>query len=296
MDQIRRVLAATDFSSGARQAAVRAAQLASAHQAELTLLHVFEPDPFVALRDLVTGSDLQTRVEEQARMELAALAEAAARHQATPVHTALHTGSPLQELTTAARDADILVLGAQGSHPIRQFALGSTAERLSRTTDRPLLVVRNEPTGGYRRVLVAMDFSDASRRALQAALRLAPDAAVRLVHCFSVPFESRLRIADVTDEQIDAYREHSRARAMDRLRDLLRQSGIGTRVHASVRQGDARLELLGAADEDGSDLIAVGKQGQSLMADALLGSVTSWLLREASCDVLVMPPKTPASA
>ena len=80
------------------------------------------------------------------------------------------------------------------------------------------------------------------------------------------------------EEEIDAYRERSRAQAMDQFEVLLRQIEVGARVRASVRQGDARLELLGAADEDGSDLIAVGKQGQSLLADTLLGSVTSWLL------------------
>ncbi|AEG91708.1 universal stress protein [Ramlibacter tataouinensis] len=296
MDPIRTVLAATDFSLGARWATSRAAQLAAAHQAALNLVHVVEPDGFLAVRDFVAGSDLQARVEEQGRMELAALAETVTRHHSLPVHTLLRTGRPLEELSAAASSADVVVLGAQGSHPVRQFALGSTADRLSRLTHRPLLVVRSEPDGGYCRVLVAVDFSEASRQALQAALRLAPDATLHLVHCFDVPFEGWLRMAGTADQQIEACRARSRARAMEQCQALLAQLGGGTRASASVRQGDARLELLAAADEEKADLIAVGKQGQALVADTLLGSVTSWVLREASCDVLMVPSKAPASA
>ena len=124
---------------------------------------------------------------------------------------------------------------------------------------------------------------------MQAARRLAPDAAFRLVHCFNVPFESRLRTADVPEDQIETLRDRARALAMEQFQELLAHTRAGTSARASVRQGDARLELLAAADEDGTDLIAVGKQGQSRLADSLLGSVTSWLLREASCDVLVVP-------
>lgn len=225
-------------------------------------------------------------------MELANLADAVRNEHGITVHAVLHTGSPLAELNTAARGADVMVLGAQGSHPVRQFALGSTAERLSRVSDRPLLVVRNEPIGPYRRALVAVDFSEASIHTLQAALQLAPGAAFHLVHCFTVPFESRLRMADVPQEQIDALRNGTHAAAMRKARELLAHAAPATSARASIRQGDARLELLAAADEDGADLIVVGKQGRSLLADTLIGSTTSWLLREASCDVLAVPAKS----
>jgi len=294
MNPIRTVALATDFSPGARPAATRAAQIAHAHQASLTLAHVFEQDVLTALRDLVTGRDVQAEFEAQARTELASLASAIGDQHGISVDTVLRKGSPHAELMTAAHGADVLVLGAQGSHPVRHFALGSTAERLSRIAERPLLVVRNEPIGRYRRALVAVDFSEASMHALQAALRLAPGAAIHLVHCFTVPFESRLRMADVPEEQIDALRKRARAAAVVKARELLVQAAAPGRI--SVRQGDARLEVLAAADEDGADLIVVGKQGRSLLADTLIGSVTSWLLREASCDVLVVPAKLPDDA
>jgi nucleotide-binding universal stress UspA family protein len=289
MNEIQSIVLATDFSSGARPAAARAAQLAGEHRASLSMLHVFEPDPFIALRDRVTSGNLQAKVEEQAKIALAALAHSMREQHAVAVETQLLAGSPLTELNHRARGADVMVLGAQGSHPVRQFALGSTAERLSRTAERPLLVVRNEPEAPYRRVLVAVDFSDASARALHVARRLAPSATFRLVHCYAVPFEGRLRMADVPHDEIEALRERTRALAKEQAAELLAQAGPEFGARVTTRRGDARLELLAEIDEWGADLVVVGKQGRSRMTDVLLGSVTSWLLRESSCDVLVVP-------
>ena len=50
-------------------------------------------------------------------------------------------------------------LGARGASFMRHLMLGSTAERLVRRSDRPLLVVKQPPHERYRRRLVAVDFS-----------------------------------------------------------------------------------------------------------------------------------------
>jgi len=42
--------------------------------------------------------------------------------------------------------------------------------------------------------------------------------------------------------------------------------------------------------ETAADLVVAGKHGQSEVIDLLLGSMTKHLLREAACDVLVVPP------
>jgi len=290
MEPIRNVLAATDFSAGGQQAARRAAWLAAGHGAELAMLHVAEPDALLALRDLLDAKrDLSRAVAEQAEMQLAALAREIGQQHGLRVQHQLRAGSVLGELNAAAGEADVLVVGAHGESPVREFVLGTTAERLVRLARRPVVVVRGDASRDYRSVLVAVDFSPASEAALRLALRLAPAAEVHLLHCYDVPFEGKLRLAGATDAEIDRCREHQRTEALRQAHALVERVAEGRAVGTMLRRGDPRLELLQAAAELGADLVAVGKQGRSLVGDALLGSLTAWAVAEAPCDVLIVP-------
>ena len=292
VQELRNVLAATDLSAASKQGAVRAARIASAHGARLTLLHVVEQDWIVAARSVASGRDFQAAVEEQCRIQLSVLADELAGEVGIRAEPVLRTGSPVQQLRQAAEGADLVVVAAGGaSHPLRDATLGSTAARLARLATRPILVVRTAAQDHYRRVLVATDFSEASPDGLRAAMRLAPEAAMELVHCFELAYEGRLRLAGAADADLERYRNQSRAVAEREARELLQRAQAPAGARVSVRQGDARFELLSAAKEHRADLLVVGKQGRSFLADTLLGSVSSWLLAEAPCDVLVVPPR-----
>jgi nucleotide-binding universal stress UspA family protein len=289
MEAIRKVLAATDFSASGKQAARRAAWIAAGHGAELTILHVDEPDALVALRDLFDRRDLGRAVAEQARMQLDALSQEIEQRHGLQVQRQLRSGQVVDELNAASAEDDVLVLGARGASPVREFVLGTTAERLVRLARRPVVVVRGEPEHEYRQVLVAVDFSAASEAALRAALRLAPRASFHVLHCYDVPFEGKLRLAGASDADIERCRDHQLAQAQQQLQSLLGRAGDGRPVGTLLRRGDPRLELLQSAADLGADLVAVGKQGRSLVGDALLGSLTSWAVAECPCDVLVVP-------
>jgi nucleotide-binding universal stress UspA family protein len=296
MTVIQSVLAATDFSPDATHASRRAAMVAAEHNATLDLLHVLEPDIEVALRDwLAADRDLRSRIEEQADMQLAAMAQQLTEVTGIPVRRQLRHGTVLNETAGLAAQASLLVLGARGTHTWRRVTLGTTAERLMRTVSRPLLVVRQPPAASYARVLVLTDFSAAAEAALHMALAVAPRAAIHLVHAFDAPFEGKLRIAGVPDEQIAAHRAQALADASRRLQEHLR-GPEGHRVHVTVASGDPRVEGLRMIDELGADLVAVGKQGTSLLGDMFLGSTTSCMIAHAPCDVLGVPSAATAAA
>ena len=294
---LRDVIAATDFSAGAQAAVQRAAIQAAELKAGLTLVHVLERDSLAALRDLLEpGRDLQPAMLEQARMQLEALANATDAAFGLRPGTLLRQGSALEELRGAAEAADLLVIGACGSHPVREFTFGKTADRLARSAALPLLVVRRAPELGYERVLVPVDFSENSRQALLAAMALAPRASFRLLHCIDLPFDGRMRMAGATGEEIAQLRVRARLDAAGRLRALVDGlRGQGNIIAATDRMGDVRFELTRLAQQERIDLIAIGKQGRSLLGQTLLGSVTAWTLEHAACDVLVVPAAAVAS-
>jgi nucleotide-binding universal stress UspA family protein len=290
MIPIRSVLAATDFSQHALAACARAALVAAEHAAELQLVHVLEQKGLTALRDwLAPGRDFEVAMAEQAQMLLAAAARQILDQRGIAARTSVRLGQPLQELNAASLDADLLVLGDRGSHLLRDAAIGTTADRLLRTAAKPLLVVKIPPQASYRRVLVLVDFTPSADAAVMAALRLAPGAAVRLVHAVELPFEGKLRVAGVADEEIERHRWHAKQRAMEQFRLLLERGEAGERASIAIEEGDVRLQFLRAVEEWRPDLVAIGKQGQGLLSDLFLGSVTRIVLAEAPCDVLVVP-------
>lgn len=290
MIPIRSVLAATDFSQQALGAGARAALLAAEHGAELKLVHVLEQEGLASLRDwLAPGRDLRAAITEQAQMQLAAAAGQLRDQGGVQAQPLVRVGQPLQQINAAAADADLLVLGDHGNHAWRDLAIGTTADRLLHTATRPLLVVRKPPVAAYARVLVLADFSAASETAIRAALRLAPRAAIRLLHAYGLPYEGKLRIAGVAEEDVERYRSLERQHATEQLRLMLADIEGSGRVETCVEQGDVRIEFLRAMKEYQPDLVAIGKQGQGFVSDLLLGSVTRMVLAQAQCDVLVVP-------
>ena len=69
-----------------------------------------------------------------------------------------------------------MVVGAYGMHPLRDFAIGTCAERLLHRTDRPVLVVKRKPAGPYRQVLAPVDLSPDARAAVSLARQVAPNS------------------------------------------------------------------------------------------------------------------------
>ena len=90
----------------------------------------------------------------------------------------IETGDPLAVILERAREqsADLIVLGEPGKQGLKEFVLGTTAERVVPHSDRPVLIVKQRASGAYRRVLVAIDFSEGASRALEAAYEAAPAA------------------------------------------------------------------------------------------------------------------------
>lgn len=286
------IVAATDLSEPAMLACQRAAQLAHAHGAALTLAHMVTLGLLDRLR-LVAADDAE-QVEALLLAALtadvqAAAAELAARHQVTAGVTVERQPIVAGLLHHVAKaQADLLVVGPQGAGRVRHAVLGSTAERLVGRCPVPVLVVRQCDAGLYRQVLVPVDFSVASRSAIEAARRLAPQAQLILLHAFQVPFEGKMKVAGVDDDHIHRYELQARQAAHAQMQALLAECGLDSaQVATVVAHGEPTRLILAHADQLGVDLIAMGKGQDTVLEELLVGSVTKHVLVEAEIDVLV---------
>ena len=290
MTPFKRLLAATDLSAPARHAAERAALLAHELGASLDLLHVVNPAPIEKLRQLVADmpAEVEQRVLDATRDELRELGATVSKHRGVTASLRIATGPLIPELSAHAEAADLLVLGARGSSFMRHLLLGSTPERMLRKTPRPMLVVKQPPHEPYRSLLVPVDFSAYSARAIQVAQGIAPGANIVLLHAFEVLVEGKLRLAGVEADLIHRYRVAAKQEALEKLRQLRDEAGLAPdTTRLVVVHGDASRNVVEQEQEQDCDLIVIGKHGENAVEDLLLGSVTKHVLAESQCDVLV---------
>lgn len=283
----RSIVVATDFTIGARDALERAAQLPLARGARVSLLHVF-PRKLADRRALAT---LQRRVDDAAR-RFAARAESAG-HSELEVTGVLAKGQPFVEILRQARrrKADLIVVGRHGRRVFRDLVMGSTAQRMVRQSEIPVLVVHGDPQGPWRRPVVATDLGPTSRHLGEIAARILDPvrAQVQVVHAFEVPFEGWVALSDRSGG--GNWRRLYRQAASPKLaRFAAALTARGLRVRTRLIHGDPRKAVLGEARRTRADLLVVGTHGRSGVSRALLGTVAEGLVSDATCDVLIARP------
>ena len=144
----------------------------------------------------------------------------------------------------------------------------------------------------FRRILVPVDFSEASRAALDEAVRIARDSwgTIDLLHAWELPpllppdlllvqaGEMRGTLGEVAREQARV--------PLEKLRNEV--AGLGAGVRAFLVRGDASRAILEHARRHGNDIIVMGTHGRTGMAHAFLGSVAEKVVRRAGCPVLTV--------
>lgn len=138
--------------------------------------------------------------------------------------------------------------------------------------------------GVYRNIVVAYDGSEGARSALERAAGLAgpAGATLHLVHA-----TGHVDSAEGGVVEEDPSAESSARADLERVAGGLDSSPVAT----SVVTGDPVQGIISAAEGIHADLIVTGSRGRAMMPQAVLGRVTSGLVSNAPCDVLVVQPK-----
>lgn len=146
-------------------------------------------------------------------------------------------------------------------------------------------------------LLVAVDFSETSERAVDMALELAArfDGKVVLLHAYEIPalgFPDGVLVA--SSEVVS--RISSAAQAA--LEKLVEQHKGRAPIETMLRTGVAYETINKVAEEVNADLVVIGTHGRRGIARALLGSVAENVIRTGTRPVLVVhgPRETHAAA
>lgn len=291
MERMDTVLAAVDLEAGSDAVLARAARLAGAHSARLVVLHVIDAEPLshAAAHMKLDAGELREQLERQAIAAIEPLIGESGRTQRTDVRVAF--GSIHEVITHVADDlsADVVVIGPGKGRTLKDRILGSTADRVVRTSAAPILVVRKPAGRPYRSVAVAVDGSAQSARAFSEARRLAPDATFRLIHVVDVPlaFNQAMLRAGTSQVEMDRYRAARAGRAREELLAFQRDIPGMSELPVEVLDGEPGPALVRFSARARVDLMALGSHGRGVALQALLGSVARCVLAGAACDVLV---------
>ena len=285
MTKLQRVLVAVDFSEPARAAFDHALALSRLHDAELTVVHAVPTDRkfnwYARERIAVIGSLRGAAQEAGVRFKVSV-------QQGDPAGVIL--------LHATARQADLIVLGSSERTGLDHFRFGSVAETVALEATQPVLVVpaasgrSADSTTPFRNILVAVDFGEGSRAAVERALAMAEgNSRVTMVHVVrGVPlgYASRRLSGRMESE----YQRHLVRDAWQRIPELIpANAGAPSRLHARVVTGDPSVEISRVASEIDADLILTGVTARGAIGRFFLGSTAARVMRTAGRPVLAVP-------
>lgn len=289
------ILIGVDFSKPSAGALEHGIALATRLHAELTLLHAWSVQAWSPARwggpELaVVGQTWLDDARESAQRELDGWGNRA-RRSGLVVRTRLEPDAASRALSEASQRFDLVVLGRRGHAGLAHVVLGSVSERVVRMASCPVLVVPEESAAAHvvpRRLLVGIDFSDASREALESAEGLAEAlqaGALVLLHAFpderELWLESWSEVAEGRWPYDQAALEEWAAPARGRVRSLA--------IDARVAKGRTESVLVETARDLECDWIVVGVQGRTALAAMLMGATTDRVLKLADRPVLAVP-------
>jgi nucleotide-binding universal stress UspA family protein len=274
----------------------RAALLAKEHDAELLVLHVLEPiedlwpSPqrsywaFGARDGSQRGRD-NPKLVEMARRQLGV--QLSGVGDRTEIR--IEEGDPADVILRVAREsvADLLVTGVARNEFLGRFSLGKTVDRVAQETETSMLIVNDRVLSPYGKVVVAVDFSPASREALRCALALFPGQRLMVFHGYDIPYAS---FRDAGDESGEP-RIAAQAETAAFVREAALSGEDVDRLDVIVERGDPAALLRKMGGEGALELVVLGTNPRGAVLRALLGSVAKRIVATLPCDALVVRPR-----
>jgi nucleotide-binding universal stress UspA family protein len=133
-------------------------------------------------------------------------------------------------------------------------------------------------------IIVGYDGSEHGDRALERASEIAGGAEIVVVSAAGLTSGGGRARGGVS--AVDPIQQEAADEALERARALLESKSLAGRIVEA--HGDAADALVNEAKSLNADLIVVGTRGRNLAQRALLGSVSTKVVHDAPCDVLVV--------
>lgn len=281
---MKNIMVATDLSVNCSRALDRAISLAKQHNCTLHILHVMA-EYFIPKNwngNFVDGAKAKTLIQSQVDSHSGA--------DGLDIKITIRAGDAFSAILSFSLeiDADLIVMGLhkKTSEGLRDLFVGTTIERTIRRGIKPVLMVKDKPTGNYTKVLVPTDFSVAAQSAFDLAVELEPRAKFDVLHVYEVPFAGFITDSYAHTEiwqEAQAKLDFFLNKALDKIEAVNKS----VKVEKTLLRGAHYSGIMKAVIKEKPDLIAMGTNGRSGIAHAVFGSLAKDILANPPCDVLV---------
>jgi nucleotide-binding universal stress UspA family protein len=209
-------------------------------------------------------------------------------------------GSPPQVIVRIGEKYDLTVIGAKGHADQTRLGLGPVASRVLELSRRPVLIGRELTADKGLRILVGVDGSEASHRALDAmtAFIQLGGSEITLIHIMETPWihlgledewvsypEDNTGDSDPALHLESEMRREAEALIGEARKELARYD---VSVETIIGEGNPGTEIVGQAESEDYDLIVIGATGVSDIKHNVLGRVSTKIAWAAPCSVLVV--------
>lgn len=257
-------------------------QLAVRTEIDVTLIRCYEPISEVySLPPDLFALDTYTEVNEAIPGSLKEYLEAVKEQLGKSVsNIAVKCGPATSEILAASEsgDFDLIVMASHGRRGLDRLLLGGVTTKVVRLSKKPVLVAGQNPGDevAMNRVLVAVDGSPCSLRALEQAQKLAGSlrAELFLYRAVKMPWDG-----SNPDPLMQEAEEE-----MAKLAALYPNSKAEVRVYPT----DHSPQVVERAEELKADLIVLGSHGRRGLQHLLMGSVAEHVVHTARCPVMVV--------
>lgn len=206
-------------------------------------------------------------------------------------------GPPATELLAAAdRDnSDLIVLGAVGHSALDRVLLGSVSDYVATHGDISTLVVRpstlSDTTPPPRKIVIALSGRPEDQRMIDwlRNLHLKPCVEIHLVRILQLQTLYRQDIRQKAAESWGVFVKQAQQQILD-LETQLQTLNLNSETHL-VESGHVGEALIDYAEMHGCDLIMTGDSDSGLLTRIFLGSTSRYVLRHATCSVLIVRDK-----
>jgi len=289
MKKLKRIIVGLDVFAKPNNVLKRALMLAKENEAELFVVHAVQT-PWFSVPSYF-GSKVITIDTKGITKKIEKKIKAFNRDAKVPYTVFVKEGKPSDIILYESKllKADMIVIGANTKS--KKNFLGTTAEKVAHQSHLPVLIVKNRVKDPYKNILAPTDFGIQSKQSILFAESICPSAKIKAVHAYEAFYATGIyttgsySIDIIESFDINQYDKAEKASAENNLKEFMQDVNIekGKVIDGKL---DSKKALLNYIKKDSYDLVVVGSRGTAGFK-ALLGSVASFILREAPTDVLV---------
>ncbi len=271
---MKKILVPTDFSKEAENSLKVAAQLAKKHDCEIYLMHMLEI-PFQEVDALNTHSGALPEAMFFMKLAHQRFEEVMASDylEGLTVHETVKANNNFSAVIDTCHEhgVDMIVMGSHGASGFKEMFVGSNAEKVVRTSDIPVLVIKNEHANfTVDNFVFASDFKNDNKETYKQAVD------------FAKSFNAKIHLLMVNTPNNFSNTGDAKKRIHDFIKDYpFANYTMNFYNDESVEKG-----ILNFSREIDADLIGISTHGRQGIAHFFNGSISEDLVNHAKRPVI----------